>query len=502
MGREVMQPVELPDEPGEGAGPDASAPGAPIAPAATGRRGRRRYWTLGVTTTIAVALLGAQGVIDARERANLARLAAVPGVLAPVDASIGVLWSTTDWLTVYSLAGGAFRDLSIGAYIDDEGTRGARAVRTRTGEVVWSTVLSVAIPPVRPRGVHSAPACSVDDDAESPQVVCLVSDAARLDNADGTVTPVPATFARLVVLEPSTGEKVAQHSEPLSSALSLSLLDGLAVVASRSDAGHLVVVGQDPLSGDESWRFESSDPLAPALPDAWSQDASGLDVAVVCDHIAVTASGGEVWVLSSTGDVVNHVGPGHRTGVEILRGDQIAVVDYGSSTSISRTMRIVMGDGSLGAAYDQLPVPLQVDDGSAPDLLFTMSDRLVAWDMTTGKVAWSSDVSVSASSLLLDGRLYVRTSGGHLYAIDARSGETLWVVPLTSGPDSSVATDGRSILASETSPTDPDRLVAFATDDGRRLWEAPLPPSVTFVWPFGRQLIGATEDGRETFVLG
>ncbi|HEX5332085.1 MAG TPA: PQQ-binding-like beta-propeller repeat protein [Cellulomonas sp.] len=500
MGRELMQPVELSDEPVDGTGPATTGSGTPTGPAATRRWGRRRRWALAVAATLVVGLVGTQAVLDARERVHLARLATVPGVLAPVDASIRTLWSSSDWSTIYSLAGGTFGDLSIGAYIDDAGVRTARAVRTRTGEVVWTTVLSAADPVARSRGARSGPACSVDERAA--QVVCLVSDAARLDNADGSLTPVPATFARLVVLDPLTGRLVAQHDEPVSSALSVPLLDGLAVLASRSGTGHLVVVGEEPRTGEVRWRFESSDALADALPYAWSQDPSGLNLVVVADHIAVTASGGEVWVLTGGGDLIDHVGPGHLTGVAVLRLNRVVVVDYGPSASGAQSLRIVVGDGSLGAASDQQPVPFQVDDGSVPKLLFTMSDQLVAWDLTTGRRAWSSSVSVSSNALLLDGRLYTRTSGGLLYAIDAATGTTLWDVPVAAGPDGSVSTDGRSILAAEPSPTGPAVLVAFATDDGRRLWEAPLPGSVAYVWPFGRQLVGATEDGSSTVVLG
>jgi outer membrane protein assembly factor BamB len=502
MGREAMEPVELSDESSDATEPDSTGAGAPTDHADARRWARRRRWALAVAATLVVGMLGTQAVLDARERAHLARLATIPGVLAPVDASIGVLWSSSDWSTIYPLAGGAFGDLSIGAYIDDAGERTARAVCTRTGEVVWSTVLSAGDPAAQSRGARSSPSCSVDEGATAPQVVCLVSDAALRGDADGPPTPVAATFARLVVLDPSTGRMLAQHDEPVSSASSVGLLDGSAVVASRTDQGHLVVVAEDPRTGDVRWRFESPEPLAPALADASSQDPSGLALAVAAGHIAVTASGGEVWVLSGDGDVIDQTPAGHLTGVEILRNGVLAVVEYGTSTSTSRSMRIVGHDGSLGAAYDQLLVPLQVDDGSVPNLLFTMSDQLVAWDMRTGDPVWSNTVSINTRALLLDGRLYARTSGGLLYAIDAATGTTLWDVPLTSGPDSAVSTDGRSILASERSATGPRTLVAFATDDGRRLWQVPLPDSVAFVWTFGRQLIGVSEGDGSTVVLG
>ena len=499
MGRDVMQPVELSDETGDGTGPVTSGSGTPSEPQPARRWGRRRRWALAVATILVVGLVATQAVLDARERADVARLATVPGVLAPVDASIRTLWSSSDWSTIYSLAGGAFGDLSIGGHIDDAGERTARAVRTRTGEQVWTTVLSAADPAARARGARSGPACSVDEPAS--QVVCLVSDAARLDNAYGSLAPVPATFARLVVLDASTGRLVAQHDEPVTSALSVPLLDGLTVLASRSDTGRLVVVGEEPRTGEVRWRFESTDALADALPYAWSQDPTGLGLAVVAGHIGVTAAGGEAWVLTGGGELIDHVGPGHLTGVVAVR-NRVVVVDYGPTASGAQSLRIVAGGGSLGDTSHEQPVSFQVDDGSVPNLLFTLSDKLDAWDLTTGRRAWTNDVSVSSNALLLDGRIYARTSGGLLYAIDATTGTTLWDVPVGAGQDGSVCTDGRSILASEPTSTGPAALVAFATDDGRRLWESPLPASVSYVWPFGHTLVGASEDGSSTVVLG
>jgi len=500
MSREMMQSVELSDESADEASTEPTSGDLRRAASTTYRRTRRRRRLLIAAATLAVGLVGTQVILDTLERAQLARLAAVPGVLAPVDESIHTLWSSSDWGTIYSVGAGAFGDLGIGGHLDDAGERTARAVRSRTGEVVWTTVLRPAEPTAPALGTPSAPSCTVD--AGAPQVVCLVSDAARLDTSDGSVTAVPATFARLVVLDPTTGAVIAQHDEPISAALSVAVLDGLAVVASRSDTGHLVVVAEDPRSGEARWRFESSAALADAVPFTWSTDPAGLELSVVAGHVAVTAAGGEAWVLSADGDLVGDAVPGHVTRVEVVRRTRVAIVDYGPTGSDSPTMRIVAGGGSLGAASDQLLVPLQVDDGSVPDLLFTMSDTLLAWDLRTGELAWTGGFSVSSSSVLLDGRLILRTSGGRLVALDAKTGAMLWNEPLLTGPDSSIATDGRSILASEPSPTGPSSLVAFATDDGHRRWEVPLPASVAYVWPMGRQLIGVSQDGDATAVLG
>jgi hypothetical protein len=180
----------------------------------------RRSWPLaaGLVAVLLGGLAVTQVVLDARERARLARLAQVPGVLQPLDASVGVLWTTDDQATPGALDGSAsVGDLSVGGYVDEAGERTVRAVRTRTGEVAWSTVVGVADPAARLRGTGYAPACSANDPADVPrQVVCLVTDSAYVASTDGPRTPVPATFARLVVIDPSTGKQRAQRDVPTS----------------------------------------------------------------------------------------------------------------------------------------------------------------------------------------------------------------------------------------------------------------------------------------------
>ncbi|PVU83337.1 hypothetical protein DDP54_10410 [Cellulomonas sp. WB94] len=508
MGREAMQQVELSDD--SGAAADADTPdagtttgsGTTTDPAAARRWMRRRRWAVAVAATVVVGLVGTQVVLDARERARAAHVASIPGVLAPVDASIHTLWSSSDWSTFSALTGVPFGDVMIGGYLDETGDRTVRAIRPRKGEVVWSTLLSAADPAAQAGTSGTWPSCTLDARPPTPQVVCLVSDGAVLGSADGVPTAVAATFARLVVLDPVTGEVLAQHDEPASSAAWVAVLDGVAIVASRSSTGHLVVVGEDPRTGDEQWRFESPLPLAPALPNAWSQDPSGFTLGVVADQVAVTASGGEVWVLSSAGDVIDQEPAGSRTGLEVLRAGLIGVVDYDTSTPTGRSMRIVGRDASMGIAADQQPITLSVDDGSVPNLLFTSSDRLVAWDMTTWDIAWASSVAADTTAVLLDGRLYARSSGGHVLALDAATGATLWEVSLGGLTGNPVYTDGRSILAPETLATGSRTLVALAPVDGHRVWEAPLPDSITNVWQLGRHLIGTPDGGGPAVVLG
>jgi len=502
MGREGMQHVELSDETPDETDADATDAGTTTEPAAAHRRARRRRRSLAFAGIVLVGLIGTQVVLDARERDHLAHLASIPGVLAPMDESIGVLWSSSDFVTLSSLYGTAFGDVTIGAYIDDSNERTVRAVHTRTGEVVWSTVLTPADPSAPARGWGSSPSCTLDAGATTPQVVCLVTDSALLGNADAPPTPVAATFARLVVLDPTTGAVLAQHDEPVSSAASVGVLDGVAIVASRTESGHLAVVGEDPLTGAERWRFESPAPLTPALPTAWSLEASGLTVDVSAGRVAVTASGGEVWVLSGTGDLVDATPAGDRTGVEHPRTGLVAVVDYDMSTPSGRSMRVVGREGTSGAAYSQPPATFVADDGTLPNLLFTMGDAFDAWDLTTGNLLWSSGLPAGSDAVLLDGRIYARSLGGHLVALDAATGATLWEVLLARADDSSVFTDGRSIVAIEPSSASSQRIVAFDPADGHRQWDAALPDSVSRVWQVGRRLVGQPYAGGSMSVLG
>src|SRR5659263_514620 len=142
MGREAMQPVELTDDWSDAAEPDATGSGESADPEAGRRWARRRRWALAVAATLVVGLVGTQGV------------------LAPLDASIGMLWSSADLATISAVYGRAVGDLRIGAYIDEAGERTVRGVRTRTGEVVWSTVLGAADPAAQSRGTGSAPSVS------------------------------------------------------------------------------------------------------------------------------------------------------------------------------------------------------------------------------------------------------------------------------------------------------------------------------------------------------
>ncbi|MGV8977919.1 MAG: PQQ-binding-like beta-propeller repeat protein [Cellulomonas sp.] len=503
MGREDMQPVELAEEWTDATGSEAPTDPA-VDPGHRWTRGRRR--AAAVAALVVVGLVTAQVVIDAREHAHLAHLAEVPGVLRPLDPSVRALWTTDDDVTLGDLFGAApVGDLSVGGHIDRVGERTVRAVRALTGEIVWSTVVAVADPAAQARGTGVGPSCSANDPADSPRlVVCLVTDAAYVASTDGPQTPVPATFARLVVIDPSTGEQRAQRDVPTTSAGQVGLVDGVVVLAWRSESGHLVASGTEPLTGDARWQLESPEALAPA-PDArldW-RDASGIYLGVVADRVMITATGGELWLLSGAGTVIHQSPAGSSSQIQVPRPGVLTIADVDTSTGTARSQQVLHRDGTTTDLGTDLPMSFTADDGSAPNLLFTADGHLHAWDMTTGKLVWTSEPQVGSNAVLLDSRLYVRSASGHLLALDAATGSTLWDRPISDvNDDGTLLTDGHWMLAAQAGTTSGLTLVAYDLIDGHRTWDGPLPDSIAFLWVINHQLLGFHQQGDRATLLG
>src|SRR4051794_29773416 len=80
----VLAAVELvEDDEIQPAGPGTPRPGR-----------RRRWWWLAVPLAVVLLAVAGQQVVDARERAADARIAALPGAIDPVGDSLDVVWQT------------------------------------------------------------------------------------------------------------------------------------------------------------------------------------------------------------------------------------------------------------------------------------------------------------------------------------------------------------------------------------------------------------------------
>src|SRR4051794_17676621 len=130
MGRGEMRHVEL-DE--ESVDDDAAVPPPPA-------RARRRWWVAAVAGSVVLGVLAFQAVADARDRAAVARLADVPGVLAPIDESMPVLWRS-DSLGDVVWSPTATHGAIIGPVVHDDGSQHVVAHDLATGEELWSTEL-------------------------------------------------------------------------------------------------------------------------------------------------------------------------------------------------------------------------------------------------------------------------------------------------------------------------------------------------------------------------
>lgn len=456
-----MQAVEL--VPGDAPDPVPDAPAGDDRPRLS-RRARRGLVVLALV--VCAALVGAQLVLDARERARLARLATVPHVLAPLGDTLDVRWESDGLAGHLVRTGVRWGDLLVGTFVGQDDVPTVRAVRAATGEQVWSTVVGPAEPDTE-RAAAFAPACQADEGGDRGPVVCLLTGTS--DTVEGSRSDVPS-WAEVVVLDPATGEVVARR--PTEPSTRVAVLGDALVRARGDDGGRLVVTAEDPRTGTERWRFSVPEPLA-------VDRSFGVLISlwVTGGHLQVAETQGRTWLLSPDGRLLHSTTTGSEVVAwpEALRGGRVGLVSYEGSGST----RMLLADGSPGPLLPGVPAFVAVDDGSAPGLVLTADDRFRAWDARTGAGVWESDAIGDGAvpwtgTILLDGTLYGADAAGRVVALDAGTGETRWSSRFTPSADRSVYTDGRMVLVLELTADGP-QLTGFALTDGSRVWEAPLP---------------------------
>ncbi len=481
MSRGAMQDVEL-DEGTEDVVP---------VPAPPARRRLRWWWFAGAAAVVVAALVVVQGVIDRRERAELDRLAATPGVLRPVDESVGVLWrpdaaAVTVLQQRIDVAGAA-----LGLALADDGSQAFVALDLLSGEQRFRTPL-VGPDPTRARTLDRSAAgrCVPVPSTSAPpvrQAACLVSDGFVQYGDEGVETRKPPTSTRVVVLDTGDGHVVADVPAP--GATTLAAVPGLAVVGVPGADDRSEVLALDLGTGQVRWRF------TPPLPGADRRAFAGeVRVFAVDGLVGVTIPGWTATVLSSTGQVLRASQPGDADHlVDPVAGRLVLLTSTGSGGLRSTLVQRGRADVDLPGAV----LPLAVDDGSLPGLVLTSGGNVRGWDAATGDARWTSDVVASVNALVLDGTVYLSTQAG-VVALDGRSGAVVWRAATVEGTvPGSVATDGRHLLAAE-QPVVGDaasQLVAYALDDGRTLWRVPLPDRLRSTVAVDHLLIGWGGDG-------
>ena len=452
-------------------------------------RSRVRWWWFPVVAAVVVAaLVGYQALLDQRERTAVARFAAVPGVVLPVDSDVQVLWRPTpaqsDLVQDGLESDGAFVGLSVA----DDGSQAVIAVDQRTGDVRWST--PVAAPDAtRAQSIDGRDAgrCAM---ASTEQVVCLVGSGPRRVEAATSPDVGATTTPRVVVVDTRDGRVVADHAA--AAATSIALLPGLAVLG----APGADVTAQDLLTGEVRWRYAPPGAGADLSQAAFSSSAQVFSAG---DLVGVTNPGWSVGLLNASGELV-------RTPIPAVAGyrydavtGRLALLSTTQSGQFSSTLVAVgRDDVDLTGTY----LDVAVDDGSVPDLVLTSDGSLRGWDARTGASRWTSDETATGSALVLRGRVYVPTMTGTV-ALDARTGEIVWRSIVTPGHvPGSLATDGTELVVADqpVAGTDRSELVALDLDDGHARWHVPMPDGVRSSSSVDRVLLGLTADG--VVVLG
>lgn len=481
-----MQEVELrsaddaPDEP----------------PVRVSHRGRR--WIVAVAAAGVVALAVTQGVASSRERAALARLAQVPGVLAPVDATLspGRGVPAND-------PGELFGDLGGSLDVGDDGAQ----TFTWGGARGWTVPLLGPTPALADAADHAMSGSSCQSD-EAPgaevstaeHVVCLVTDGGYLVDGGSGVDHVPATVHRVLVLSAADGTVDADW--PVDRGDALALMPAGVVVLGSSSAQGTAVVAYDELTGTERWRQE--DPLPDGY--GWSDDdLPSLGLFRVGDLLAYTSPSRLLVLLSATGETVRDLAAEDATfaGWMTDSDGRIVLRSQTADGGIRSTFVAADGDPDHDVTVDGEGLSVTVDDGSLPGLLLTSGDALDAWDARTGEARWSYDTSVVTGALVVRGRVYFLGSTG-IVAVDGRTGELLWTAPYDEDlVATTLLTDGRHLLVptEATSADATSALVAYDLVDGHVDFRAGYPPGIADLGPARRAIVGHDEKTDELVVL-
>ncbi|WP_066585506.1 outer membrane protein assembly factor BamB family protein [Cellulomonas timonensis] len=510
-----LQPVAL-DEEGSGfpGGVHDDRPDAgPGSEGGNGwRRAARRGWPIAAVLVVAMALGGAQLVLDAREQGRLNRLHAVPGVLAAVDPStLRELWSSE---TRSSFIGGVVvGDDLVESAASPDGTQVVQRLEGGTGAVLWSVPVTSPDPELAKAitsiGYWFAPGCQPVPDHTF--VWCTVGDEYLEFDPDPTSWP-EAGRTRVVVVDAATGARVGEY-EPASTDSFAALGETLLICSTAAD-GAVSVQAWDLRSEQPVWQSPLPASSAAATddePEPLTQPGPAAWVGTQGDKIVVQGRR-DVWILSEDGQVQQAFPLAHdRTSLTMLRDRLWSKLDYSSDLPV---MSLLLADGSWTEPVAEEPVSLTVDDGSVRDLCFTSArGRLRAIDCETAAETWERPSAGSTSGLLLDGTLYTATST-QISAIDAVTGDLRWQAvrdaTVSTTPDR-VLSDGQSLLLLEQAPAPEgeDRsqgqieIVALSMADGSLSWRSPLEEQGSaYDWfsmsALGDRLAITTSDGNSS----
>ena len=507
--RRFLHDVEMVEEDDLDAGP--GAPSEPTASAPPRGPGRRRAITSGVAVLVVVAVgaVAAQVVTERRREAHVAAVGALPYAVAPLPGPPTPLWDLDEHTSLSDAQVRTGDDLLVGVQRSIRGPVRAIARDARTGEPVWEVELLDASGRPEADGdaqdMLAGSGSCVPIPRKEHHVACLAHDGLTV-MADDEVLRLPASDARVVVLDTRDGSVASDLTQALAPTATSSL-------AAVGDVVAVLDAGLDPSPGTAPGasrvRVSTSDGAAAweaTLPAA-SRPGPRSWVAPLGDLLAVISTT-EVTVFDTDGGRVRTVPvpEGHEAWEP--DADTLYVTPHLRAPGTSRDLRteevtVVRPAGDIEVTGELLVV--NVDDDSVPGLVLTlgMGGMLQAWDGDDTSL-WSTKLTPSQGALLVDGRLHLSTSA-EVVTLDARTGAELWRSDATG---ETLLTDGRHLLAMATAEPDaPPELVALDPADGSERWRSPLPPGTVLVGSHLNLLTaywfrGADQDGMGMTVLG
>jgi len=460
---------------------------------ARARRRMRKLWP--AAAVFALALTTVAVVADHRASVRLAALAAVPGMLAPLDGPVRELWRTEEG-QFSDLAQVAGRLVAVRQGLD--GGVDLVAFDPGSGAVAWRVAAQPAGPPT------TLGECAWPDVPDAPAPgrpvladCLLLTGSALFASAAGASPDVveDASGARLIVLDAAAGTVVSDTAvDPSTSIATL----GSDVVTCVVDVDrHAHVTRTDATGAVQRWSFTSP---APVPLDRFGH--AEAQVAVVDGLVVV--SGVRGWVLSADGAMLRS----WNSDPTRWDGGRVAVINRGQLL-VERGTTAAGGGGSTivdvatqrsftDNGYAIGPTP---NDGSLGDLVLTQpasGTDLVAFEGSSGAKRWTSTDGVGGdlalgALLVIDGRV-VRAEGDRLRAIDGRTGATIWTTPVPRPSLSSLFSDGQVVLRVQANATEGLVLVAYSLDDGSLAWRTRLPDDSTLTVVAGH-LFGSSAQG-------
>ncbi|WP_028050673.1 PQQ-binding-like beta-propeller repeat protein [Cellulomonas sp. URHD0024] len=470
-----MREVELVEAVDE----SATLPAGPEAGGAVpaGRSWARRHarWLVPSVVVALLALVGTQLVADAREQSRLEALAAIPGVVRPTGPDIGVIWRADPDLATVMQGGTSVDGLLIGGKASSDHGIDLVALSIDTGEVRWTTPVQVPAAHVTPDGGRptSGVGCVPVEHGDRSLVGCV----SQQYGDDIVGLPESGVWA----VDPADGSIVWHAVVP--GGAGVAFADGAAVVATR-----IAPDGDGPPPADAEtvrWRTTATDLVSGAA--RWTTTSPVVDVLSREDYPNAASATGtaslqtfedelllavdlHAWILRDDGHVVRDIPLGPGAWIQGVRSGVYLDSTYSSAEAPPGTLRLA--DGS-SLRIDETAAWLAIDDGSAPGMLFTVSDGaagpvgLTGREASTGKRLWHRDQNVTAG-ILLDGVLYLSTDKA-IQAVDATTGRIRWSTRVDFQPQQ-LDTDGRYLLV----PGLGVSLRAYALSNGRFAWSKDL----------------------------